>query len=81
MNFEWSKLFPEADDLQEFRNDLYSLARAMYDLTECPQAYEDQVDFIVKICQFVKNNECQIEYIQKLLEEEDESNNFETGNP
>ena len=72
MNFEWSKLFPEADDLQEFRNDLYSLARAMYDLTECPQAYEDQTDFIVKICEFVMNNEHQIEYIRTIMESEDE---------
>lgn len=74
MTFEWSKLFPEADDFHVFKDDLYGLARAMYDLTECPQAYEDQTDFIVKICEFVLNNKYQIDYIREILESDDEGN-------
>lgn len=72
MIFEWSKLFSEPDALHGFKDDLFGLAKAMYDLMECPQGFEDQTDFIAKVILFVQNNEEQINYIRQILESEDE---------
>lgn len=79
MIFEWKKVFPNPEDLECFRGDLYGLAKALYDLLECPQAYEDQTDFIVKFCVFVNNHQLALEYIKTLLEKEDENNQYKTG--
>lgn len=61
-------MFPTPDDLKVFETTTYALARSLYDFLECPEARENQTDFMGKLIEFVNENIDLLVYISSIIE-------------
>lgn len=64
----FQEMFPTPDDLKVFETTTYALARSLFDFLECPEARENQTDFISKLIIFVDENFDLLVYMSKIID-------------
>ena len=69
VEFDFNECFPEVSYFALFITDLDKLMKAVTDLRECAEAYENHTDFIWKAVLFVHHNKHALKYMESIVEE------------